>query len=131
MISGYGICLVSLKVIRKDATKKHKKHKTGSLNSGVICAFLWRDLNRAWRSAIAFDRDAPNVSGKRVVSHSFGPLDYQHRSFITQKVVEIDGVSSAGAFVEPIEIDVEELQTSRVRVYEREGWTCNVLFCDA
>ena len=91
---------------------------------------LWPNRYRAWSDAIAFDRDAPDVVRQRVVAHSFRPLDYQHGSFIAQQVVKIYRVGGAGAFVEAIKIDVIKLQSSGVRVYEREGRTCYVFLCD-
>ena len=74
----------------------------------------------SWSVAVAFDGDAKDVAGKRIVSHAFGPLDYEDGFFVTQELVEVDGVGGAGAFVQTVEIDVIELQTSRVRIYQRE-----------
>jgi len=82
----------------------------------------------SWSVAVAFDGDAKDVAGKRIVSHAFGPLDYEDGFFVTQELVEVDGVGGAGAFDETVEIDVVELQTAAIRVYECEGGTGDVFF---
>ena len=86
-----------------------QKRTKAQLLSCASCAFSWRDGYCSWSGAVAFDRDLPDALRKRVVAHPFSPLDNQNRFFITQQIVEIDGVGSARAFVESIKIDVVEL----------------------
>ena len=84
-----------------------------------------------WGVAVAFDGDAPDVAGQGIGAHSFCPLDHDDGQFVTQQIVEVDGVCGAGAFVETIKIDVVELQTSGVRVYKSERRTGDVFFVDS
>ena len=85
----------------------------------------------SWGVAVTFDGYAPDVAREGIVAHALGPLDYDYGAFLGQQIVEVHGVGSAGPFVQTIEIDVIELQTSGMRVYECERRARDIFLSDS
>lgn len=88
------------------------------------------DQDPSWCVAVTFDKNSPDVSRQRVVSHSLRPLDHYHGLFIGQQVIQIHCVRSGRAFIQTIKVQVIKLQASRMRVHERERRAGDFLFCD-
>lgn len=90
-----------------------------------------RDRDCAGGVAVAGDGDAVDVCGKGIGAHAFGPLDDDDRTLVGEELVEIDGVCGARAFVETIEIEMVELQTTGVGIHESERRAGHVFLIDA
>ena len=81
--------------------------------------------------AVAGEFDTVDVGGERIGAHAFGPLDDDDGVLVGEEFVEVDGMGGARAFVQTIEIEMVELETSGVRVYECERGTCDIFLVDA
>src|SRR5215217_9587807 len=94
---------------RKDGHKEAQKAQRLGSHVCAFCACLWRYRNTPRGVAVAFDCYSPDIARQGVVSHPFCPFDHYYSLFLSQQVVEVDGVRGAGAFIQTIEIDVVEM----------------------